>query len=151
MFSQIADKCLHERLKFAYMCLGVQASANTISLFKKADSLGVKYIFAKDFDENNFVNISAEINNFIKKHEHIYVTICSDLFNSAFAPGVSAMQPFGMNPEITLKFLKEVLKFNKVISIDIAEVSPRFDQDKRTAKLVAVIIYAIINTLIEAR
>ena len=151
MFSQIADKCLAERLKFAYMCLGVQTYANTISLFKKADSLEVKYIFAKDFDENNFVNISAELNNFIKKHEHIYVTICSDLFNSAFAPGVSAMQPFGVNPEIALKFLKEVLKSNKVISIDIAEVSPRFDQDKRTAKLVAVIIYAIINTLIEAK
>jgi formiminoglutamase len=149
MFSQIADKCKSENREFSYICLGVQTSANTLSLFKKADSLGVKYVFAKDLDENNFKNKYAEINSFIKKHEHIYVTICSDLFNSAYAPGVSAMQPFGMNPEIVLKILKKILKSNKVISLDIAEVSPRFDQDKHTAKLLAVMIYAIINTLVE--
>lgn len=149
MFSQIADECLTERREFAYMCLGVQTSANTISLFKKANSLGVQYILAKDFVESNFANISTEINNFITQHEYIYVTICSDIFNSAFAPGVSSLQPFGMNPEIVLSFLKNILKTNKVISLDIAEVSPRFDQDKRTAKLVAVSIYAIINSLNE--
>lgn len=149
MFSQIADKCLKEKREFSYMCLGIQKSANTISLFKKANSLGVKYILAKDFVESNFENISMGINSFINQHEHIYVTICSDLFNSAFAPGVSSLQPFGMNPEIVLNFLKNILKTNKVISLDIAEVSPRFDQDKRTAKLVAIIIYAVINNLIE--
>ena len=149
MFSQIADKSFAERREFAYMCLGVQTSANTISLFKKANSLGVNYILAKDFVESNFANISTEINSFITQNEYIYVTICSDLFNSAFAPGVSSLQPFGMNPEIVLKFLKEILKTNKVISLDIAEVSPRFDQDKRTAKLNAVIIYAVINSLID--
>lgn len=149
MFSQIADDCLNKQREFAYMCLGIQTSGNTRSLFKKADSLGVKYIPEKDFVESNFEQISKTINNFIDEHEHIYVTICSDVFNSAFAPGVSAMQPFGMNPEIVLIYLKEILKTNKVISLDIAEVSPRFDQDKRTAKLIAIIIYAIINTLIE--
>ncbi len=151
MFSQIADKYTSDKREFSYMCLGVQTSANTISLFKKADFLGVKYILAKDFTESNFTNISKELNDFIYKHEHIYVTICGDLFNSAFAPGVSSLQPFGMNPEIVLKFLKEVLKTNKVISLDIAEISPRFDQDNRTAKLAAVIIYAIINALIEIK
>jgi len=151
MFSQIADKCFGEKRKFSYMCLGVQTSANTISLFKKADSLGVKYILAKDLVESNYANISTEINNFINQHKHIYVTICSDVFNSAFAPGVSAMQPFGMNPEIVLKFLKDVLKTNTVISLDIAEVSPRFDQDKHTANLIAIIIYAIINVIIETK
>ncbi len=151
MFSQIADKCLAEKQKFAYMCIGVQTSANTISLFKKADSLGVKYILAKDLMESNFSNISTKINSFIDKHEQLYVTICSDVFNSAFAPGVSSLQPFGLNPEIVVKFLKEILYTNKVISLDIAEVSPRFDQDKRTAKLSAVIIYAVINSLVDNR
>ncbi len=149
MFSQIADDCLNKQREFAYMCLGIQTSGNTRSLFKKADSLGVKYILEKDFVESNFKQISETINNFIAEHQHIYVTICSDVFNSAFAPGVSAMQPFGMNPEIVLTYLKKILKTNKVISLDIAEVSPRFDQDKRTAKLIAIIIYAIINALIE--
>ncbi len=149
MFSQIADKCLLQEKKFSYMCLGIQTYANTISLFKKAESLGVKYILAKDFLESNYENIFLEIDSFINKHRHIYLTICSDVFNSAFVPGVSAMQPFGMNPETVLIFLKRVLKSKKVISLDIAEVSPRFDQDKHSAKLIAVIIYAVINVLAE--
>lgn len=36
---------------------------------------------------------------------------------------------------------------NKVICFDISEVSPRFDLDNNTAKLAAVIIYAILNVL----
>ena len=147
MFSQIADSCVAQKRQFSYMCLGVQTYGNTISLFKRADALGVKYILAKDFVEPNNENIRGEIAQFIDAHSHIYVTLCSDVFNSAFAPGVSALQPFGMNPEVVLAFLKEILKSKRVISFDIAEVSPRFDHDNTTAKLVAVILYAAINTM----
>ena len=79
----------------------------------------------------------------------MYITICSDVFNSAYAPGVSSLQPFGMNPEIVLNLLKQIIKSKKVISLDVAEISPRFDSDNRSAKLVAVILYAIINILNE--
>lgn len=149
MFYQIADICESENRPFNYLCLGTQTSGNTISLFKRADSLGASYIHAKDFTESNFESISGKITKFIDRNEHIYLTLCSDVFNSAFAPGVSAMQPFGMNPEVVLNFLKDIINSKKVISLDIAEVSPRFDQDNHTAKLVAVLIYGIINTLIE--
>ncbi len=150
MFSQIADSCLAHHRKFSYLCLGVQTYGNTISLFKRADALGARYILAKDFVESNSERISNEVQQFVDAHSHIYVTLCSDVFNSAFAPGVSALQPFGMNPEVVLAQIKEILKSKKVISLDIAEVSPRFDQDNHTAKLVAVIIYAAINTMSEA-
>ena len=149
MFSQIADKCKASSRDFSYMCLGIQTSANTISLFKKADALNVEYVLAKDMIESNYLQISNHLRHFINKQSHIYITICSDVFNSAFAPGVSSLQPFGLNPEVVLVFLKEILKTKKTVSIDIAEVSPRFDQDKRTAKLSAVIIYSIINSLYE--
>jgi formiminoglutamase len=149
MFSQIAENCRIENSTFSYLCLGIQTSGNTVSMFNKADDLGVEYILAKDCIEPNFTNISKTLLSFIEQQDHIYATLCSDVFNSANAPGVSALQPFGMNPEVVLKFLKEVLASGKVASIDIAEVSPRFDQDDRTAKLAAVIIFAIINSLLE--
>jgi len=149
MFAQIADSCLENSRPFSYMCLGVQASSNTISLFKKADSLGVKYILGKDFVEPNFESIGKTIDEFISKHEHIYFTLCSDVINASFAPGVSAIQPFGMNAEVVLSFIKQIFRSKKVISFDVAEVSPRFDQDNRTAKLIAIIIFAIINVLNE--
>lgn len=149
MFSQIADKCIQNNDPFNYMCLGVQTYGNTISLFKRADSLGAKYILAKDLIESNYQKNLDEINQFIEKQENLYITICSDVFNSAYAPGVSSLQPFGMNPEIVLNLLKQIFKSKKVISLDIAEISPRFDSDNRSAKLVAVILYAIINILNE--
>lgn len=149
MFAQIADSCAEQSRSFSYMCLGVQASSNTISLFKKADSLGVKYILGKDFVEPNFESIGKTIDEFISRHEHIYFTLCSDVINASFAPGVSAIQPFGMNAEVVLSFIKQIFRSKKVVSFDVAEVSPRFDQDNRTAKLIAVIIFAIINVLNE--
>jgi len=145
MFSQIADKCSCENRKFSYLCLGVQTYGNTISLFKKADSLGVNYILEKDMVEANFQKNMEKVNRFIEAQDHIYVTICSDVFNSAYAPGVSSIQPFGLNPEIILDFLKQIFKSKKLVSFDIAEISPRFDFDNRSAKLAAIVLYAIIN------
>jgi formiminoglutamase len=150
MFSQIAYRCARHKRPFNYMVLGIQTYANTRSLFKRAQQLGTKYILAKDMVEANFPQISQQIQEFIDAHQHIYVTICSDVFNAAFAPGVSATQPFGLHPETVLYFLKQIFKTKKVISWDIAEVSPRFDHDNRTAKLAAVLIYAIINVLTES-
>lgn len=38
-------------------------------------------------------------------------------------------------------------RWHQVIEfVDVAEVSPQFDQDNRTAKLMAIIIFSIINT-----
>lgn len=147
MFTQIADICSQKAHEFSYMCLGVQTYSNTLSLFKKADALNVKYILARDFIESGLDDIAEKIDSFVNDRDHIYLTICGDVFSSAFAPGVSAMQPFGMDPETILAFLKQIFKTGKVIGFDIAEVSPRFDHDRHTAKLAAVIIYAIINAL----
>ncbi len=151
MFTQIENKCHNKNIPFNYLCLGIQTSANTRSLFKKADSLGIKYILAKEFTDSNHKSISSQIKDFIKHNDSVYLTICSDVFNSAFAPGVSSLQPFGLNPELVLTLMKEIIKSNKVISFDIAEVSPRFDHDKRTAKLASIIIYALINSLIDTQ
>lgn len=147
MFSQIADKCKTEQVDFNYMCLGIQTSGNTRNLFKKAQELNAEHILAKDFNNTDHTEIIEKINGFINRNEHVYLTLCSDVLSSAFAPGVSALQPFGMNPEIVLNYIKMIFKSNKVIAFDIAEVSPRFDQDNQTAKLAAVIIYAIVNQL----
>ena len=151
MFSQIADSCQQYYRWFSYLVLGIQTYANTRSLFNRAKELGVKHVLAKDFVEQKFDAIHATIDTFINENDSIYLTICSDVFNAAFAPGVSATQPFGMEPETVLLFLKKIFRSRKVIGWDIAEVSPRFDHDNRTAKLAAVIIYAVINVLVENR
>lgn len=148
MFRQIADQNLHTENDFSYMVLGIQKYSNTMSLFKRADKLGVEYVLARDIREYNMKEIRKKIDRFLENKENVYLTICSDVFSSAYAPGVSSPQPFGLDPEIALQLIKYVIHSHKTISVDIAEVSPRFDEDNHTAKLASVIVYAIINTIL---
>lgn len=149
MFSEIANMCKKKNTNFSYFCLGIQMVGNTKSLFKKADLLNVEYVLAKDINDFSLDEIFSKLNRFIKKQDFIYITVCADVFSSAYAPGVSSPQPFGLQPEIVLKLLKHIIAKEKVISFDIAEVSPRFDEDHRTAKLIAIVLFAVINTLSE--
>lgn len=75
------------------------------------------------------------------------MTICTDVFSAAFAPGVSATQALGLEPEAVLPIIKHILRTRKIRGFDICEISPRFDQDDTTAKLGAVIIFTVVNTL----
>jgi len=147
MFRQIADSCKAKELKYSYLCIGVQKHCNTIDLFKTMTRLGGDYILERDIIDNDVWSVLDKLDNFIKLQDYIYITICADVFSSAYAPGVSATQALGLDPERVLKLLKYILKSNKVISFDIAEVSPRFDLDNTTANLASVLIFSLINTL----
>ncbi|MCT4591133.1 MAG: formimidoylglutamase [Carboxylicivirga sp.] len=151
MFNQIQQICNSEKQAFNYLCVGTQTYANTQSLFAKADELGAEYILAKNIDPSTKDKVKQQIISFVNDKPTVYVTICTDVLSAAHAPGVSAVQPFGLDPELVLYFIKEIIKTGKVCSIDFAEVSPRFDADNRTAKLIAVYIYAVINSLIETK
>jgi len=146
MFHQIADFNISNQKKFNYLVLGIQQSENTRSLFKRIENLGGKYVLARDVNKKTLPSIQKKITNFINK-KSVYLTICSDVFNAAVAPGVSSPQPFGMYPETVLQMVKHIVKSKHLISFDIAEVSPRFDDDAQTAKLASIIIFAVLNTL----
>jgi len=147
MFTQIAADCRERGADFSYFCIGTQKSANTVSLFRTAEELGVETVLARDMDDADLAPVKQKLDAFLAGNDAIYVTICADVFSSAFAPGVSAPQPFGLHPETVLRLLKHVLASGKVVSLDFAEVSPRFDSDDNTAKLAAVFIFALVDTL----
>jgi len=146
-FRQIADLTRDNGQQYAYFCIGIQRHSNTISLFKTARELKVEYILAKDIMLSSDWSAFEGLDDFLSLQDHIYITICSDVFSSAYAPGVSAVQPLGLDPEMVLKLIKYIAKSKKVVSFDIAEVSPRFDQDNITASLASVLIFAMVNSL----
>ena len=149
MFNQIHQICTAQKKPFNYLCIGPQTYANTQSLFAKAEGMGAQYILAKSITASAIPEIEERINQYMADKEEVYLTLCSDVLSAAHAPGVSAVQPFGLDPEIVLQLIKHIITSGKVVSMDIAEVSPRFDADNRTAKLVAVYIYAVVNCLVE--
>lgn len=147
MFRQIADICQKNDYPFSYMPIGIQQHSNTISLFKTAEQLGVDYILAKRVQNNSYASILERIDYFMYQHDNAYMTICMDVFSSAFAPAVSSPQSLGLNPEVVLPIIKHILRTRKIRGFDICEISPRFDQDNTTANLGATIIFTVISTL----
>ena len=142
MFAQIAD----ESEDFRYFCLGIQKTGNTRALFKKADELGVKYLTADDL---RYGADTEELDDFIERSEAISLTLCFDVIASAFAPGVSAPQPFGLHPDTVRRLIVEILSSGRVVGFDIAEVAPKLDVDARTSKLAAHIIFYLIEHISE--
>ena len=151
MFRQIADYTKANHLEYSYFCIGIQRHSNTRRLFQDAKDIGVDYILARDIVNMEYEELVSKINDYMKNQDYIYATICSDVFSTSFAPGVSAPQPLGLDPEVVILFIKDILRTGKLISFDIAEVSPRFDHDNTTANLAAVLIFTLVTTLSEIK
>lgn len=149
MFKQIADDCAKDHSEFDYLCLGIQKRGNTVDLFKSAKALDTKYWLAVDMINTNIDLLMAHLDVDIIKSEHMYVTLCTDVIASSFAPGVSAPQPLGLHPEMVTQLIKHLIKSGKVEGFDVAEVSPRFDHDGVTASLASTVIYAVVTELAE--
>jgi len=147
MFRQIANECSTMGLDFRYLCMGIQKYSNTEELFKTARQLGAVYLLEKDINSRGKCYVTGNLDKFMEETNNIYITICADVFSSAFAPGVSASQPLGMNPEDVLKYIKYIIRSEKVIGFDIAEVSPRFDHDSTTANLAKVLLFTVVRTI----
>lgn len=139
-FLQIANARQAQNLNFGYCCIGIQKFGNTRSLFATADALKTTYILAEDLHTQPTINYFAVLDNFIAQYEHIYLTICLDVFAAAIAPGVSAPQVFGLLPGQVIPLLQHILKTQKIISLDIAELAPSYDRDNITAMLAAGLV-----------
>ncbi|MEQ2401434.1 formimidoylglutamase [Peptoniphilus hominis (ex Hitch et al. 2025)] len=147
MFRQIADYTKENGTDYAYYVLGIQKHSNTLALFRTADKLGVKYVLGKDVINGHLFDIAQNLDEYIAEQDHLYITICMDCFTSSFAPGVSAPQPLGLDPEKVILLLKHVFSSGKPMSFDICEVSPRFDHDSVTANLASILLYTVVSTM----
>jgi formiminoglutamase len=141
-FYQLAEE---NKEDFNYLALGIQRAANPKSLFEAAEKLKARYIVMEDFRLHNWEYIEEQIIWFIDSVNKIYLSIDMDGFSSAFAPGVSAPSPMGFNPQIAFKVLELIVKSKKLISLDVVELNPQFDQDNATARLAARSIEYIVR------
>lgn len=144
-FSQIAAYCQEKKRPFDYCCVGIQQWGNTPSLFQKAAELNTSYLSAEQLSMLPFEQQIAFLDAFTHDKEHLYLTICLDVLAECFAPGVSAPQALGLTPWQILPLLKHLIRSGKVVSFDIAELAPPLDQDKKTARLAALIIAELLH------
>jgi formiminoglutamase len=142
-FRQIHDLLIAQKKPFHYYCVGIQPFSNTTSLFNTADAFGVQYQLAEKITANPYDLTFIE--HLINTHQHIYVSICLDVFNAAIAPGVSAPQVLGIAATYVIDALRLLKASGKVITLDIVELSPVQDLNAQTAKLAASLLMTYLN------
>ncbi len=130
----------------SYMPIGIQRQANNQELFEIAAEHDVPYVMIEDCTMSQLSSVSERLSTFIAAHDYIYLSIDMDGFSSAYAPGVSAPSPIGLEPAFFLQLLEIIIASKKLISCDIAELNPTFDQDQTTARLAAIIVDTIVRT-----
>jgi formiminoglutamase len=123
--------------QFNYLALGVQRAANPKSLFQAAEKLNTKFLVMEDFRLQRWEYIEEQISWFLDQVDALYLSVDLDGFSSAFAPGVSAPSPMGFDPEVAFKVFDLLGKSKKLISLDVVELNPTYDQDQATARLAA--------------
>ena len=144
-FYQIALEQKERNQPFHYLCLGIREEANSRELFNTAREFDVDWVTKSTFSFMHKDFLGKLIRDFIHKVDKVYLTIDLDGFSSAYAPGVSAASPFGFTPEIALWTLQTIIASGKLISMDIAELNPQYDQDAQTAKLAAGLIHHVLG------
>ncbi|GGI42773.1 formimidoylglutamase [Mammaliicoccus stepanovicii] len=133
MFKQILD----QDDQVGYFVLGIQKNGNTKALFDRADQYGVHYIMEDQLRSHLSIETITSINAFIEEYDEILITLCTDSIDVSYAPAVSAPCIMGLQPHIVQTILQLVTQSNKSASLSIAELSPRFDIDNRTSRLLA--------------
>lgn len=144
-FLQIAEAHRLAKRRLDYNCVGIQHAGNIRQLLETAKSYNTKVIWADELHQGQLEKCVDFVDRVIDENEIVYATLCLDVFAAAFAPGVSAIQPLGLLPWHITPLIRQLAASGRVISYDIAELSPRYDIDQCTAKLAANLIYEIIH------
>ncbi|MFA5667952.1 MAG: formimidoylglutamase [Balneolaceae bacterium] len=133
-FLQAHEHAKENELDLKYFVYGINPDNNTSSLFETADALGARHCTNREIwdAESEALN---EVQQFIESRTHIYLTICLDVFKAEIAPGVSAQAWHGIELTHALKVFDLVKKTNKLISMDVCELNPTYDENQKTAKL----------------
>jgi formiminoglutamase len=73
------------------------------------------------------------------------LSIDVDVFPQFMAPGSSAPQPLGVDPRLVIKMVQ--ILGTRVEHLGLYEYNPRFDEDERTARLLALLLHNFVTTL----
>ncbi|WP_026695073.1 formimidoylglutamase [Peribacillus kribbensis] len=142
MFRQILD----DNSNAAYFCTGIQKNANTKYLFDTAEAYGCEFIYEEEIHQDSLASSIKKMEAFIRTRSSCMLTLCCDAIEAAHAPGVSAPSPFGLHPKHVRAMLKALAGNPCVKSFDISEINPSLDENGRTVKLAAQLIYEVILT-----
>ncbi|MET8743343.1 formimidoylglutamase [Streptomyces sp. NPDC004728] len=145
-FLQMAQsERLHGR-DLNYWVLGISQAANTETLFRTAESLGVRYLPDTECGLLDMARVESFVDEFLASCDLVHLTIDLDVLPAAVAPGVSAPAAYGVPMEVVERVCTRVAGSGKLVVVDVAELNPEFDVDQRTARAGARLVHRTATT-----
>lgn len=142
-FRHIADDAVAYGRSFNYLPIGIRPESNVKSMFDFMESKGQQYVLLNDVKQNLSLVCNA-LTAFADRMDKIYLTIDMDCLPAGYAPGVSAPGPDGLVPSEISELINAIPR-DKLVSMDVVEVNPKFDIDGRTSRLAASLISSSIQ------
>ncbi len=142
-FRQIAEACIARGTSFSYLVFGISELANTDALFHRARELGVQWRTDEECAREPLDNLRDTLRQFADKVDWLYLTVCLDALPASVAPGVSAPSACGIELKVVEALIDTAKATRKLKLADIAELSPAFDPDGRTARVAARIAWRV--------
>jgi len=94
----------------------------------------VQVISPQDFYSHDLAWVWKQIAH-KTKGKKVYISLDLDVFDPSLAPGVSTPVPGGLDFNQVLFLMKRIMKKRDVVGFDIMELTPKYDQDQKTAHL----------------
>lgn len=130
--------------RFQYLPIGINPAVNIVSMFDLMRERNQAWISMDELLEQDHESLNSKIEYFIDSVDYLALTLDLDVFSAGIAPGVSAVNPYGALPHHIKPLMNTMLKSDKLVSFDVAEMNPVFD-DGRTAKLATSFIYDVVE------
>lgn len=144
-FLQAFEHASENEIDLSYFVYGINKNNNTKSLFKNAEELNVQFCTNRDvFNSGN--ESLKKVKGFIDECTDIYLTVCLDVFNAAIAPGVSAPAWNGIQFYQVLSVIELVKNSGKLVSMDVCELNPVYDEYDKTARLAGSLFSEFIES-----
>ncbi|GAA4475064.1 formimidoylglutamase [Rhodococcus olei] len=144
-FLQIAEYEAALGRSLNYAVIGVSQASNTVALFERAASLGVRYLLDERCTAPNLPAVDVFVDEFLHGCDAVHLSLDLDVLPASVAPGVSAPAVFGVPLEVVAHVCESVARSGKLVLFDVAELSPRFDFDNRTARTAAWLIHRVVT------
>lgn len=127
----------------ALTCIGMEPLVNTAEHFAWFVGHGGKAVSVRDAQRADAAALLPG------PQEACFVSIDLDGLDASFAPGVSAVNPCGLDPATVSGVARAAGRAPNVVCFDIMELNPAYDIGGRTARLAAYIFLSFLAGLAE--
>ena len=132
-------------LDHASMHVGIRGPLYSRNDLLNDEELGFKVVHCDEFQTEGVEHVIRRIKERVGNNP-IYLSIDIDVLDPAHAPGTGTPEIAGMSSRELLNVLRGLAGL-KIISADVVEVAPAYDQAELTSLAAATIVYEIINLL----